>query len=62
MARPKKNRDSLLDAELRIRVTAEQHKLIMKAVELEQSDMSAWARPILIKAAKDQIDRPRGQK
>jgi uncharacterized protein (DUF1778 family) len=62
MARPKKNPDSLLDAELRIRVTAEQHRLIMKAVELEQSDMSAWARLILIKAAKDRVDRLRGQK
>jgi uncharacterized protein (DUF1778 family) len=62
MARPKKNPDSLLDAELRIRVTAEQHRLIMKAVELEQSEMSAWARPILIKAATDRIDRARRQK
>lgn len=38
--------------ELRIRVTGEQHRLITEAVNLEQTDISAWARSILVLAAK----------
>jgi uncharacterized protein (DUF1778 family) len=38
--------------ELRIRVTSEQHHLITEAVNLEQADISAWARSILVQAAR----------
>jgi len=62
MARPKKNPDARLDAELRIRVTEDQHRIIMEAVGLNQSDMSVWARTILVRAAKDRIERDGGLK
>lgn len=60
MGRPKKNPDSRLDAELRIRVTTEQRERIMRAVLLDSLDMSEWARGLLIRAADSRISKEKG--
>jgi hypothetical protein len=43
-----------MDIPLRIMLTAEQRKLIRQAAERAGLDMTAWARPILLQAAKSQ--------
>jgi uncharacterized protein (DUF1778 family) len=51
-----------MDVDLRIPVTGEQKKLIQQAAELAESDMAAWARPVLLEAAKRQITRQSREK
>jgi hypothetical protein len=57
MPRPRKDKSELKDVDLRIPVTAEQKALIGEAVRLEGTDMAAWARPILLEAARERVER-----
>ncbi|MGD0898552.1 MAG: hypothetical protein ABR915_11995 [Thermoguttaceae bacterium] len=43
-----------MDKDFRIPVTAEQRELVNRAAETAGKDMAAWAREILLKAAKRQ--------
>jgi uncharacterized protein (DUF1778 family) len=51
MARPPKDPALRMDEDLRIPVTAEQKRLIAEAAAASKSDLAAWVRPILLKAA-----------
>jgi len=57
MGRPKKEKSLLMNVPLRIMLTAEQNRLIEEAAKLDQADMTAWVRPILLRAAHDRIVR-----
>jgi uncharacterized protein (DUF1778 family) len=57
MARPRKEPRLRKDADLRIPLTAEQKELIAQAAALDQSDMAAWVRPLLIQAAQLRVAR-----
>lgn len=59
MARPKKDPKLRMDVDLRIPVNADQKSLIVQAAEIAQSDMAAWARQILLIAAKKEIGKQR---
>ena len=51
MARPAKDKADRKSIHLRIPVTEEQRELIVRAAQLSDLDMAAWARPILLKEA-----------
>jgi hypothetical protein len=53
--RPRKEAVERKDVDLRIPVTLAQKNRIMEAVSLEGMDMASWARPVLLKAAEDQL-------
>lgn len=55
MARPPKASQLRMDADIRIPVTAEQKRLISKAIADEPGGMAAWARVVLIHAARERI-------
>ena len=55
MARPRKDERLLMKVSIRLPLTADQKKLIEEAANLDQSDLTAWARPILIQAARDRV-------
>jgi hypothetical protein len=57
MARPPKEPRLRMTTDLRIPVTAEQKQLISDAVADEPDGMAAWARQVLIDAAKDRISQ-----
>jgi hypothetical protein len=57
MARPAKDKRLLMNIPLRIMLTAEQKALIEAAAKLDQCDMTAWARPVLLEAAKRKVAR-----
>ena len=61
MARPRKYGDARMDTHLRIPVTDEQKELIDEAIADEPEGMAAWARAILLEAAKRKIARSRKQ-
>jgi hypothetical protein len=50
-----------MDAELRIPLTGDQKSLIRQAADGLQVDMAAWARPILLDAAKRQLLDSKGE-
>ena len=50
--RPHKNETDRKSLDLRIPVTAEQKDTISQAAKASGDDMAAWARPILLDAAK----------
>lgn len=52
MPRPPKAESDRKNLDLRIPVTADQKELIAKAARLQGEDMAAWARPILLEAAR----------
>jgi len=56
MARPKKDARLLKNIPLRIMLTADQRELIERAATTDGMDMTAWARPILIQAAKVRVE------
>jgi hypothetical protein len=62
MARPPKKPETRMDKDLRIPVTAEQRATVNQAAGLAGSDMAAWARPILLDAAKREMAKHRGGK
>jgi uncharacterized protein (DUF1778 family) len=41
--------------DLRIPVTAEQKRLIQEAARLDETDMAAWVRPLLVQAAQERV-------
>jgi hypothetical protein len=52
MARPPKKPDLRMDKDLRIPVTSDQRETVNRAAQAAGMDMAAWARPILLAAAK----------
>jgi hypothetical protein len=59
MPRPRKEARLRMDADLRIPVTGEQKALIEKATADEPQGMAAWARSVLLDAAKRKVARAR---
>jgi uncharacterized protein (DUF1778 family) len=57
MGRPPKDKRLLMNIPLRIMLTAEQKALIEEAAQMDQVDMTAWARPILLQAARKRLDK-----
>lgn len=55
MARPKKFGQLRLDTDLRIPLTREQKAVIVEATKGEPEGMAAWARSILLNAAKRKV-------
>jgi uncharacterized protein (DUF1778 family) len=55
VARPKKEAKLRKDVDLRIPLTADQKQLIAHAASLDQADMAAWVRPLLIQAAQMRV-------
>lgn len=55
MARPRKNGRLRMDTDLRIPVTTEQKALIVEATSDEPEGMAAWARSVLLDAARQRI-------
>jgi hypothetical protein len=59
MGRPKKEKSLLLNIPLRIMLTSEQRDLIGAAAGRLGLDIAAWARPILLEAARERaLDGP----
>jgi hypothetical protein len=50
--RPPKDKALLLSESMRITLTVDQKELIERAARSEGLDMAAWARPILLRAAR----------
>ena len=59
MPRPPKHGRLRMDTDLRIPVTSEQKALIAQATSDEPEGMAAWARQILLDAAKRKVSRVR---
>jgi hypothetical protein len=59
MARPRKEPGERKDYHLRVPLTDAQHALIEQAVKLEDQDKAAWARAVLLEAAKRRISKGR---
>lgn len=57
MGRPPKQKEQLMNVPVRIMVTAEQKALLDEATALEGGELSAWARPVLLDAARKRVDR-----
>jgi hypothetical protein len=51
-----------MDTDLRIPVTSEQKALIVEATSDEPEGMAAWARAVLLAAAKRKLDKGNGDK
>jgi hypothetical protein len=62
MARPHKAAHLRKDVDLRIPLTAEQKRLIQEAARLDEADMAAWVRPLLIQAAQERVARKKAEK
>jgi hypothetical protein len=62
MGRPPKDKALLLSQSMRITLTAEQKQLIERAAKSAGVDMAAWARPILVQAAKAHLGDTIGHK
>ena len=55
MARPPKDKRLLMNVPLRIMLTAEQKAIIEEAARLDQAEVAAWARPLLLQAAQQRL-------
>jgi hypothetical protein len=55
MSRPRKEGRLRMDTDLRIPVTREQKQLIAEATREEPEGMAAWARAVLLDAARNRI-------
>jgi hypothetical protein len=53
MGRPIKKAALRMDKDIRVPVTAEQKKIIEKAVANEPAGMAAWVREVVLKAAEE---------
>ena len=62
MGRPRKYGDLPMDTDLKIPVTSEQRALIMKATRDEPGGMAAWARNILLRAARNRLAGARAKR
>jgi uncharacterized protein (DUF1778 family) len=61
MGRPPKDKSLLMNIPLRIMLTADQRELIETAAKLDGADMTAWARPILLEAARRRVQQQNGK-
>lgn len=61
MGRPRKNGRLRMDTDLRIPMTSEQKALIAAATQDEPGGMAAWARAVLLTAARKQLKTGVGQ-
>lgn len=61
MPRPRKNPKLIMGSDLRVPVTAEQKTLIIKATSDEPNGMAAWARSVLIDAARRKLEKSSGK-
>jgi len=52
MARPPKDPSDRKTVDVRVPMTEDQKKLVAEAAAADQADVAAWARPILLNAAK----------
>lgn len=59
MARPPKKAALRMDKDIRVPVTADQKKIIEKAVADEPAGMAAWVRQVVLKAAEEKNKRRR---
>jgi hypothetical protein len=59
MGRPRKYGNLPMDTDLKIPVTSEQRALIQQATANEPEGMAAWAREVLLDAAKRKMARSR---
>jgi uncharacterized protein (DUF1778 family) len=57
MGRPIKKDALRMDKDIRVPVTADQKKIIEKAVANEPQGMAAWVRQVVLKAAEEKINR-----
>ncbi len=57
MGRPRKNPEDRKDYHLRVPLTDAQRAAVEEASRLEDRDMAAWAREILVDAAKRRIGK-----
>lgn len=57
MARPPKDKRLLMRSSIRIPLTDDQKKLLEEAAHLDQSDLAAWVRPVLLRAAEERLAR-----
>ena len=55
MPRPRKNPEDRKDYHLRVPLTDAQRMLIEEASKLDNQDMAAWAREILLRTAKNAV-------
>jgi uncharacterized protein (DUF1778 family) len=55
MGRPRKDKSLLLRLPLRIMLTADQKELIERAAKIERQEISAWLRPIIVRAAQEVV-------
>lgn len=55
MARPLKDKESLMNVRVSVMVTAEQRALLDGAAAASMMDLSAWVRAVLLEAAKKTI-------
>ena len=51
-----------MNIDLRVPVTAEQKQAIMDAVADEPNGFAAWARDVLLRAARSRLAKTKGQK
>ncbi|HEV3258631.1 MAG TPA: hypothetical protein VG013_17280 [Gemmataceae bacterium] len=59
MGRPRKEPGERKDYHLRVPLTDAQHALIEEAVRLDDEGKAAWARSVLLEAARKRIARAR---
>ena len=57
MPRPRKDGRLRMDTSLRIPVTSEQKQVIADATRDEPEGMAAWARAVLLRAAREQLNQ-----
>lgn len=57
MARPRKDGRLRMDTDLRIPLTTEQKQVIVEATVDQPEGMAAWAREVLLKAARRRLDK-----
>lgn len=62
MARPRKDKRLLMNVSIRIPLTEDQKKLLEQAAILDQSDMTAWVRPVILRAAQERVARDKTRK
>lgn len=62
MARPRKNPEDRKDYHLRVPLNEAQHALIEEAVQLEGEEKAAWARVVLLKAARARVAKTAAEK
>lgn len=62
MGRPRKAGRLLMDTDLRIPLTSEQKTLIQEATADEPEGMAAWARTVLLEAAKRKASRAKADR